>query len=73
MTGINRCTLLVVILIGAGLGLTACGGGGARTNTEITSTTVSKGQALIDLKRALDAGVITEREFEREKARILAE
>ncbi|MCL5779330.1 SHOCT domain-containing protein [Limibaculum sp. FT325] len=51
----------------------ACGGGGAKSETAVTNTTVSKGQQLIDLKSAFDAGAITQDEYERERKRILDE
>ncbi len=63
----------MAVLLASRVALSGCGGSGARTSTEITNTTVSGGQALIDLKRALDAGAITQREYERERARILEE
>lgn len=53
--------------------LTGCGGGGAKTETEVTNTTVSKGQQLIDLKAALDAGAITQDEYDKERERLLSE
>lgn len=37
--------------------------------SEITTTT--KGQQLIDLKKALDTGAMTQDEYERERQRIL--
>lgn len=46
-----------------------CGGGGARSNQSITSTT--RGQELLDLKRAYDQGVISQREYNDQKERIL--
>jgi len=49
--------------------LTACGGGGAHVKSEVT--TVSKGQQLIDLKKAADDGAITQDEYAKEKANIL--
>ncbi|NBW07412.1 MAG: SHOCT domain-containing protein [Caulobacteraceae bacterium] len=51
----------------AGLGLTACGGGGATTAIQTQTT----GQQLIDLKAALDAGVITQREYDAKRRDIL--
>ncbi len=63
------------LIIGATLGsllmLAACGGGGA--DSTVHNTTVSKGQALIDLKKAYDAGAISEREYERQREEILDE
>jgi len=50
-------------------GVAACGGGGADIKSEITTTTV--GQQLIDLKKALDAGAMTQQEYEKERKKIL--
>jgi len=51
------------------LGLAGCGGGDTEVRSEITTTT--KGQQLIDLKKALDGGAMTQEEYERERQRIL--
>ncbi len=51
------------------LGVTACGGGGADVKSEITTTTV--GQQLIDLKKALDSGAMTQQEYEQQRKKIL--
>ncbi|MFO1243369.1 MAG: SHOCT domain-containing protein [Rickettsiales bacterium] len=51
------------------LALMGCGGGGADANVQ--ATTVSKGQELIDLKKAHDSGVIDEDEYEDQKRAIL--
>lgn len=55
------------------LAVAACGGGGARSDTDIKNTTVSRGQALMDLKRAYDSGAMSQSEYERERQRILDE
>ena len=51
----NKTNLL--ILCAMALMLTACFGGGAHVQSQVT--TVSKGKQLIDLKKAVDDGVIT--------------
>ena len=51
--------------------LAGCGGGGA--DSTVHNTTVSKGQALIDLKKAYDSGAMSEKEYEKERERILDE
>lgn len=53
---------MAVILLGAG-----CGGADVRTQTTTTTT----GQELLDLKKAYDSGVITEKEYERKREEIL--
>ena len=50
------------------MGLSACGGGSTTTKVETTGT---QGQQLLDLKKALDQGVITESEYKRTKSKIL--
>lgn len=56
---------LVIVLL-ASL-LAACGGGGASVQTSSTT----KGQELLDLKKALDAGVIDQDEYEDAKETII--
>lgn len=46
-----------------------CGGGSADVKSVTTTTTT--GQQLIDLKKALDTGAITQEQYDREKARLL--
>ena len=61
--------LVLVLVCSMAALLTACGGGGAHVKSEVT--TVSKGQQLIDLKKAVDDGAITQEEYATEKANIL--
>jgi hypothetical protein len=61
--------LMVGMSVALALGLAGCGGGGAEVKSEITTTT--KGQQLMDLKKAYDAGAMSKDEYERERQRIL--
>lgn len=62
---------LVLVLVSAmAVVLSGCGGGGANVRSEVT--TVSKGQQLIDLKKALGDGAITQDEYDKEKSKILS-
>lgn len=61
--------LMVGMSVALALGLAGCGGGGAEVKSEITTTT--KGQQLMDLKKAYDAGAMNKDEYERERQRIL--
>jgi hypothetical protein len=61
--------VLATLVIAAAVTLTACGGGGAEVRSEVT--TVSQGQELIDLKKALDSGAITKDEYDRLRQKAL--
>jgi Short C-terminal domain len=61
-------TIITVALVAAAVGLGGCFGG----DTEVKQTSVSKGQELQDLKKALDSGAITEREYDRLRKEIMA-
>ena len=56
------CAVMAVMLV-------ACGGGGAHLRSEVT--TVSKGQQLFDLKKALEDGALNQAEYDKEKSKIL--
>ena len=60
---------LALICSVALVSLTACGGGGAEIKSEITTTT--KGQQLLDLKKAFDAGAMNKDEYERERLKVI--
>jgi hypothetical protein len=65
-------TRVLVLLAVCGLfvsGLAACGGGGADVRSEVSTTTT--GQQLMDLKKALDSGAMTQQEYEKERKKIL--
>lgn len=62
-----RKACLALICSVALVSLTACGG--AEVKSEITTTT--KGQQLLDLKHAFDAGAMTKDEYERERLKVI--
>jgi len=49
--------------------LAGCGGGAAEVRSEVTTTT--KGQQLMDLKKAHESGALTQEEYERERKKVL--
>lgn len=60
---------ILAMLCTLSLGLAACGGGGARLETQTLNATM--GQELIDLKAAYDEDIITEKEYKRAKKDIM--
>lgn len=50
--------------------LSGCGGGGAKVSNQTTATTV--GQELLDLDRAYKSGLISEKEYNNTREKILA-
>jgi len=67
MNVIKNVTLAA--LLAAMAGLSGCGGGGAEVRA--TTTTVSQGQELQDLKKALDSGAINQQEYDRLRKKII--
>jgi hypothetical protein len=63
--------LIIALSLSSPLMLAACGGGGA--DSTVHNTTVSKGQALIDLKKAYDSGAMSEKEYNKQREKILDE
>jgi hypothetical protein len=62
-------TLCIVSVIALMSTLPACSGGGAKVESDITTT--SKGQQLIDLKKALDTGAISQKEYDTLRKKII--
>ncbi len=61
-----RAAVICVVLL---LSLVACGGGGAKTNVNASSTTM--GQELMDLNATYEQGLISAGEYKRAKKDIL--
>ena len=59
-------TALTAAVLAMTLGVAACGG-----STTTVKQTETQGQQLLDLKEAYDSGVISEREYNDAKKRIL--
>ncbi len=57
----------VFILLTLGVGFIGCGGGGA----DIKATNTTVGQELMDLEKAYKDGIITEKEYNNTKEKIL--
>ena len=60
-------TVAAVAVMSVVLMMAGCGGADVRTQTTTTTT----GQELMDLKKAYDTDVITEKEYERKRKEIL--
>jgi len=64
---INSRTRLFILVLLAVFSLTGCGGGGAKMEARTTTT----GQELIDLDKAYQQGLMTEKEYESKKKEIM--
>lgn len=62
---------VLVLVLAACLGLAGCGSSSKASVTVKGTTTISKGQELVDLKKALDEGAISPRDYEKVRAIIL--
>jgi uncharacterized membrane protein len=61
------CVIVMVIVLG--VGFAGCRGGKAKV--EATTTTTTLGQELMDLQKAYDQGIITEKEYKEAKEKIM--
>ena len=68
MKFLRVCAVIMVIVLG--LGFTGCRGGG-KAKVESTTTSTTLGQELMDLQKAYEQGIITEREYNRAKKKLL--
>ena len=53
------------------LALSSCGGGGSKVQSRQEIRTTTTGQELSDLRKALDDGAISQKQYELEKKKIL--
>jgi outer membrane lipopolysaccharide assembly protein LptE/RlpB len=63
--------LPTLLLLAACLGLAGCGSSSKASVTVKGTTTISKGQELVALKKALDEGALSPRNYEKVRAIIL--
>ena len=65
----TRTIALILASLALTVALHGCGGGGAKVQSEISTTTT--GQELLDLKKAYDSGAISESEYKRLRQQVL--
>ena len=63
------CALMVILLVC--LNFAACGGSKTEVKSEPTTVTTTLGQELQDLEKAYKDGIITEKEYEKAKKRLI--
>jgi hypothetical protein len=71
MKFLRVCAAIMVIVLG--LGFAGCLRGGGKAKVESTTTTTTLGQELMDLQKAYEQGIITEKEYKQSKERIIKE
>ena len=63
------CALMVIVLVC--LNFAACGGSKTEVKSEPITVTTTLGQELQDLEKAYKDGIITEKEYEKAKKRLI--
>jgi len=66
-----KTRLIVAIALAAPLALAGCGSSSKANVTVTGTTTVSKGQELSDLQKALEQGAISQKDYDKVRAIIL--
>jgi len=69
MKFLRVCVIVMVIVLG--IGFAGCRGGKARVETTTTTTTTTLGQELMDLEKAYEQGILTEKEYNKAKKKLL--
>ena len=67
MKYLRVCVIVMVIVLG--IGFAGCRGG--KANVEATATTTTLGQELMDLQKAYEKGIITEKEYKEAKKKLI--
>jgi len=67
MKYLRVCVIVMVIILG--VGFAGCRGGKAKV--EATTTTTTLGQELMDLQKAYEKGIITEKEYKEAKKKLI--
>jgi hypothetical protein len=63
--------MVVVLISSVSLAAAIAGCGGGDADVKSVTTTTPTGQQLVDLKKKLDAGAITQDQYDTERARLL--
>jgi len=63
------CALIVIVLVC--VNFAACGGGKTEVKSEPSTVTTTLGQELLDLDKAYKDGIITQKEYEKTKKRLI--
>ncbi|CAB1077714.1 hypothetical protein D1AOALGA4SA_5498 [Olavius algarvensis Delta 1 endosymbiont] len=69
MRFLRICALMVIILVS--VNFTACGGSNKDVKSEPSTVTTTLGQELQDLNKAYKDGIITQKEYEKAKERLI--
>ena len=69
MKFLRVCVIVMVIVLG--VGFVGCRGGKARVETTTETTTTTLGQELMDLQKAYEKGILTEKEYNKAKKKLL--
>ena len=69
MKFLRVCVIVMVIVLG--VGFAGCRGGKARVETTTETTTTTLGQELMDLQKAYEKGILTEKEYNKAKKKLL--
>lgn len=63
--------LVIIALVILSVGLTTTGCGGKKSSASVQTTTTTLGQELVDLQQAYEKGIITEKEYNDLKKKVM--